>query len=85
MRVERPNGTTVGRVDMWKGIIRHYPEFYHFANQDHVITMLEGNTPLIPAPRLAEKINPDISLYLKYEGLNPSCSFSASASCAQDC
>jgi threonine synthase len=60
---------------MWKGIIRHYPEFYHFGNQDHVITMLEGNTPLIPAPRLAAKINPDIALFLKYEGLNPSCSF----------
>ena len=60
---------------MWKGIIRQYPEFYHFGNQDHVITMLEGNTPLIPAPRLAAKINPDISLFLKYEGLNPSCSF----------
>ncbi len=62
-------------MNIWKGIIRQYPEFYHFDNQDHVITMLEGNTPLIPVPRLAAKIDPGIKLFLKFEGLNPSCSF----------
>ncbi|AFM24405.1 threonine synthase [Desulfomonile tiedjei] len=60
---------------MWKGIIRQYPDFYRFASDSHVITLLEGNTPLIPVPRLAAKIKPGISLYLKYEGLNPSSSF----------
>ena len=60
---------------MWKGVIRAYPDFYHFADERHVVTILEGNTPLIPAPRLAAKINPDISLFLKYEGLNPTASF----------
>lgn len=60
---------------MWKGIIRQYPDFYHFKNDKHIVTLNEGNTPLIHAPRLAEKINPDISIYLKYEGLNPTSSF----------
>lgn len=60
---------------MWQGIIRQYPDFYRFANEDHIITLLEGNTPLIPVPRLAAKIKPGISVYLKYEGLNPSSSF----------
>ncbi|MDQ7785680.1 MAG: threonine synthase [Desulfomonilaceae bacterium] len=60
---------------MWPGIIKAYPEFYHYENERHIVTLLEGNTPLIPAPRLAEKINPKISLYLKYEGLNPTGSF----------
>ncbi|HMK35293.1 MAG TPA: threonine synthase [Desulfomonilaceae bacterium] len=60
---------------MWKGIIRQYPEFYHFDNDKHIVTILEGNTPLIPAPRLAAKINPGISLFLKFEGLNPTSSF----------
>ncbi len=60
---------------MWKGIIREYPDFYRFDDDRHVVSILEGNTPLIPAPRLAEKINPKISIYLKYEGLNPTCSF----------
>ncbi len=60
---------------MWKGIIREYQDFYHYEHDAHIVTLLEGSTPLIPAPRLAERINPDISLYLKYEGLNPTSSF----------
>jgi threonine synthase len=60
---------------MWKGIIRQYPEFYQFKDPKHVITILEGNTPLIPAPRLASRIHPTISVFLKYEGLNPTASF----------
>lgn len=60
---------------MWKGIIREYPDFYRFNDDRHVVSILEGNTPLIPAPRLAAKIHPKISIYLKYEGLNPTCSF----------
>lgn len=60
---------------MWKGIIREYPDFYKFSEDRHIVSILEGNTPLIPAPRLAAKINPSISIYLKFEGLNPTCSF----------
>jgi threonine synthase len=37
--------------------------------------MVVGNTPIIPAPRLAAKIIPYIAIFLMYEGLNPSCSF----------
>jgi threonine synthase len=60
---------------MWKGVIREYPEFYHFDDEKHIITLLEGGTPLIPVPRLAEKINRDLSLFVKFEGLNPTSSF----------
>ncbi|MFH1113212.1 MAG: threonine synthase [Pseudomonadota bacterium] len=60
---------------MWPGIIKAYPEFYRFEDEKHIVTLLEGNTPLIRAPRLAEKINPKLTLYLKYEGLNPTGSF----------
>ena len=35
---------------MWKGIIRQYPDFYRFEDDRHVVTLQEGNTPLIPAP-----------------------------------
>ncbi|MGC8603470.1 MAG: threonine synthase [Desulfomonilaceae bacterium] len=60
---------------MWNGIIREYPDFFRFSDDKNVITIQEGNTPLIPAPRLAGKINPKISIFLKYEGLNPTGSF----------
>ena len=39
------------------------------------MTLLEGNTPLIRAERLAREIGGDVDLYLKYEGLNPTASF----------
>lgn len=40
-----------------------------------IVTLYEGDTPLIPAPRLAAAIAPNLSIYLKYEGLNPTGSF----------
>ena len=39
------------------------------------MTLLEGNTPLLPAPRLAEATDPSLSIYLKCEGFNPTGSF----------
>jgi threonine synthase len=39
------------------------------------VTLHEGNTPLIHAPRLAAEIAPDCELYLKFEGANPTGSF----------
>lgn len=42
---------------------------------DDPVTLLEGSTPLIPAPRLAEWACPGAELFLKFEGLNPTGSF----------
>jgi threonine synthase len=39
------------------------------------ITLLEGDTPLIPVPRLSNELGGDFELYVKYEGLNPTGSF----------
>ena len=46
------------------------------------VTLYEGNTPLIPAPRLAQAIAPGAELFLKYEGLNPTGSFKDRGMCA---
>jgi len=59
----------------WEGIIRHYGRFFTSVPEEAVVTLLEGNTPLVPAPALARRIAPGTSLYLKYEGLNPTGSF----------
>ncbi len=40
-----------------------------------IVTLQEGNTPLLRAPRLADKLAKGIDLYLKFEGLNPTGSF----------
>jgi threonine synthase len=59
----------------WEGIIRQYAAFLPPVPDDCIVTLLEGNTPLVPAPRLARVITPGIELFLKYEGLNPTGSF----------
>ena len=38
-----------------------------------MITLGEGNTPLLPAPRLSERFG--VELWLKWEGANPTGSF----------
>jgi threonine synthase len=60
---------------VWKGIIKQYPAFYRFFDERHIVTILEGNTPLIPACNLATRIGCNVSIYLKFEGLNPTSSF----------
>lgn len=59
----------------WEGIIRVYSALLPKVPDDCVVTLLEGNTPLVPAPRLARAVAPGIELFLKYEGLNPTGSF----------
>ena len=60
---------------MRKGIIERYREFLPVGEGDRIITLNEGNTPLIRAHRLEARIHPRLDLYLKFEGLNPTGSF----------
>jgi threonine synthase len=39
------------------------------------VTLLEGNTPLIPVPAIAKLIGKGVQVYVKYDGLNPTGSF----------
>src|SRR4249920_2313663 len=59
----------------WRGIIDEYRKFLPVSDTTPIVTLGEGNTPLIRANRLAKKIAPGVDLYLKYEGANPTGSF----------
>lgn len=59
----------------YTGLINKYKEFLPINDNTPVITINEGNTPLIKADNLAEKIGLKADLYLKYEGANPTGSF----------
>ena len=59
----------------WRGIIEEYRKFLPVSEKTPVISLAEGNTPLIRAARLAKAIAPGIDLYLKFEGMNPTGSF----------
>jgi threonine synthase len=59
----------------YRGVIERYRELLPVTPATPVVTLLEGDTPLIEAPRLAEAIGLRTQLHLKYEGLNPTGSF----------
>ena len=58
---------------MWNGLIDKYKSFLPITDKTPVITLNEGNTPLIYSRTLSEQVNGEV--YLKYEGLNPTASF----------
>lgn len=59
-----------------QGVIHRFREYLPVNAKTPVVTLFEGNTPLFPTPRLAAALGaPQISLYLKLEGLNPTGSF----------
>lgn len=55
------------------GIIKNYAEFLPVTNKTPQLSLHEGNTPLLFAPRLSERLG--LELHFKYEGLNPTGSF----------
>ena len=59
----------------WRGVIEEYRKFLPVTDRTPVVTLCEGNTPLIRATRLARRIAPGVDLYLKFEGMNPTGSF----------
>jgi threonine synthase len=58
----------------WPGLIEAYREHLPVTDATPVITLLEGNTPLLEAPRVAQQAGV-ARAYLKVEGLNPTGSF----------
>ncbi len=60
---------------MWQGIIKKYKEFMPVTDKTPIVTLYEGNTPLIHASNLAREVGFKGELFLKYEGLNPTGSF----------
>ncbi len=59
----------------YQGLIKKYAEFLSVTETTPVVTLNEGNTPLIKAENLAKKIGLDAEIYFKFEGCNPTGSF----------
>lgn len=58
-----------------RGVIARYGHRMAIDGIEAPVTLCEGGTPLIPAPRLARELGLGCELLLKYEGLNPTGSF----------
>ena len=59
----------------YQGLINKYRKYLPVSDTTPVVTLNEGNTPLIKADNLAKKIGLECNLYLKFEGCNPTGSF----------
>lgn len=59
----------------WKGLIEEYRDFLPVTKDTPIVTLLEGNTPLIKALHLTKRAGLNLDLYLKFDGLNPTGSF----------
>lgn len=60
---------------MWHGVIREYRDYLPIKKEESIVTLLEGNTPLVPSFRIGKEVLSGVTLYFKYEGLNPTGSF----------
>jgi threonine synthase len=57
----------------WRGLIDAYRDRLPVTDSTPVVTLYEGDTPLLPAPELSQRTGCDV--YLKVEGNNPTGSF----------
>lgn len=59
----------------YAGVLARYGDLLDIPAHTTPVTLLEGNTPLIPMPRLAEELGGALEMYVKFEGMNPTGSF----------
>jgi threonine synthase len=57
----------------YQGVLHRYGPLLDLPAHTRPVSLLEGNTPLIPMPRLGAELG--CELYVKFEGLNPTGSF----------
>lgn len=59
----------------WPGLIEAYRAYLPVSESTPVVTLLEGNTPLIPTPAVAQQVGRGVKVFVKFDGLNPTGSF----------
>ena len=59
----------------WPGLINAYKQYLPVTSKTPIISLNEGNTPLIFSQSISNLIGNDTKVYLKYDGLNPTGSF----------
>jgi threonine synthase len=65
----------------WNGLIEHYRKYLPITENTQIVSLNEGNTPLIPIDNLAEHLGISAKWYVKFEGLNPTGSFKDRGMC----
>ncbi len=63
------------------GLISRFKDFLPVSDSTKVISLHEGNTPLIKITNISNLFSLNVDLYVKYEGLNPTGSFKDRGMC----
>ena len=58
-----------------EGVLKRYSKFIELPGHAIPLSLCEGDTPLIPVPKLANELGGGFELFVKFEGLNPTGSF----------
>lgn len=66
---------TIVNSKQGRGVIERYREYLPVSQSTPIVSLGEGNTPLIYSPRLSERVGRKCEVFIKYEGLNPTGSF----------
>ena len=56
VRTQRANG--------WPGLIEAYRPYLPVSDQTPVVTLHEGNTPLIPVPHISAEVGKGVQVYV---------------------
>lgn len=59
----------------WQGVLHKYFDYLPLEDRDNIVSLTEGNTPLIRAKNVEDDLEDDLEVYLKFEGANPTGSF----------
>jgi len=59
----------------YTGLINRYRDHLPIGEDTRIISLNEGNTPLIKLENIPKLIGKEVEIYVKYEGLNPTGSF----------
>ena len=73
--VQSSHREDISKYRNWPGLIEAYRPYLPVSEATPVITLREGNTPLIPVPVIAAEIGRGVEVFVKYDGLNPTGSF----------
>ncbi len=68
-------------MDQQRGLIAAYRTFLPVTDSTPVVTLLEGDTPLIAAQKIGKSFRVPITVYFKCEGFNPTGSFKDRGMC----
>lgn len=67
--------STTTKSQRSRGVIERYREFLPVSPATPVISLGEGNTPLIHSPGMSERVGHGCEVFVKNEGVNPTGSF----------